>query len=199
MPVSRTCYSDNFIIICAVTRLFTVFRICLMICAETAPAHMRDAFEHRAAAAGCRLDINHPIISPRFVAGLRGSNRALAGAGAPGTGGGSGRRGANVKRTLTRRIKCANPNIQAASSSCAWRTLVLLADCDWRGCEPTATAGIPTRPFGWSGHGDGTLEPLSAICLATASGRSAEFGTAPGPQGSDRPTSVAVQGELDVG
>ena len=40
MPVSRTCYSDNFIIICAVTRLFTVFRICLMICAETAPAHI---------------------------------------------------------------------------------------------------------------------------------------------------------------
>jgi hypothetical protein len=88
MPVSRTCYSDNFIIICAVTRLFTVFRICLMICAETAPAHMRDAFEHRAAAAG--VDINHPIISPQFVAGLRGSNRALAGAGTPGTGGGPG-------------------------------------------------------------------------------------------------------------
>ena len=164
------------------------------LCGDRAGAYERDAFEHRAAAAG--VDINHPIISPRFVAGLRGSNRALAGAG---TGGGSGRRGANVKRTLTRRIKCANPNIQAASSSCAWRTLVLLADCDWRGCEPTATAGIPTRPFGWSGHGDGTLEPLSAICLATASGRSAEFGTAPGPQGSDRPTSVAVQGELDVG
>lgn len=90
-------------------------------------------------------------------------------------------------------------SIQAASSSCAWRTLVLLADCDRRGGEPNRTAGIPARPFGWSGHGDGTLEPLSAMRVATSSGRSAEFGTAPGPHGSDRPASVAVQGELDVG
>ena len=35
--------------------------------------------------------------------------------------------------------------------------------------------------------------------VATSSGRSAEFGTAPGPHGSDRPASVAVQGELDIG
>eukprot|EP00964_Phaeocystis_antarctica_P008694 scaffold4708_cov75-Phaeocystis_antarctica.AAC.1 len=88
----------------------------------------------------------------------------------------------------------------AASSSCAWRTLVLLlADCDRRRGEPAGTAGIPARPFGWSGHGDGTLEPLSAMRVATSSGRSAEFGTAPGPHGSDRPASVAVQGELDIG
>ena len=86
-------------------------------------------------------------------------------------------------------IQHIRQEIQAASSSCAWRTLVLLADPDRRGCK--STAGI-------AAHGDGTLAPLSAMRLATSSGRSAEFATVPGPHGSG-PASAAEQGEIDVG
>ena len=84
-------------------------------------------------------------------------------------------------------IQHIQQEIQAASSSCARRTLLLLADR--RGCKSTA---------GVAAHGDGTLAPLSAKRLATSSGRSAEFATVPGPHGSG-PASAAEQGEIGVG